>query len=643
MSHDTNALDCLFGPYDFLDTAQPPTSSLNTYDGRGGRQGNEDYANAGPSAGRRVGRSGGVYPSQASVQQQQQGQLGMQPYGMVHESSQQGDGGYAGMPPRQGGGRCGPSSSGRGARGDHGQPQMMDMMPLPEVGGLPAIQSQQQGSSQMSAGGAGPPPGVGGVAAVVDSNKRQRIGGIPQQKQPQQQNGGDAELQDKADRCRARNREHARQTRRRKKEFVESLQVSVQQLDHENKIMTARLANLDERAQERDRRTESVAAILALRVQDTEDPDAAARWGELVDSDFELKLPHTPYRSFPPYEATSNGRTVAGIPAVMADVKSLRVCLGGLKRRFAQKDADRDAARKHSKAAVVAATKEQGDDGANHRQNTDGGGANNDDGEETTAEDRKEPPQAAAATARHRSEDPQSCSSSSDNDLACETECVLERSGLAWSTDGSLMAPWTLRVSDSKRQVILQQRGMLRATFRGRSSTARGNFDDRQRDNGDGEQITRKERVSVLELTFDTVTFWQQLQRGLRPDRIFKTVPNTLDQALQPSDEARVITSATRPFVIEYVNGPWTKLCGYDPDECVGKTLRILQGPETSRETVQQITTDATNGHATSAVLTNYNKEGEKFENYLRVFPLVDDDGSTKISHMLGVLQNVIG
>lgn len=390
--------------------------------------------------------------------------------------------------------------------------------------------------------------------------------------------GGEAELQDKADRCRARNREHARQTRRRKKEFVENLQVSVQQLSRENEIMAGRLANLDERAQERDRRAKAVEDILALRVSDDDDAEV---WGKLVEPDFELKLPHTPYRSFPAYEATANGRTVSGVPATMADVKSLRVCLGALKRRLARKS-NQDAARKQQVDQSVGLVSDP-----------------------------------------HTSSD----------ECSFDTECVLERAGVAWAADGSLMAPWVLRVCDDKRQVILQQRGMLRAQFRGKSSTARGEDDDKP---------LKPERVAVLELAFDTVAFWQQLQRGLRPDRLFKAVPNTLDAALQPSDDARVITSATRPFVIEHVNGAWTKLCGYDPDECLGKTLAILQGPDTNMDAVHHVNADAAQGHATSALLTNYSKDGHKFQNYVRVFPLVDDDGSTKISHMLGVLQNVM-
>merc|ERR1719506_3687759 len=57
-----------------------------------------------------------------------------------------------------------------------------------------------------------------------------------------------SELQDKADRCRARNREHARQTRRRKKEFVENLQLSVTNLTRENEAMAQRLRENDARA-----------------------------------------------------------------------------------------------------------------------------------------------------------------------------------------------------------------------------------------------------------------------------------------------------------------------------------------------------------------------------------------------------------
>ena len=46
--------------------------------------------------------------------------------------------------------------------------------------------------------------------------------------------------------------------------------------------------------------------------------------------------------------------------------------------------------------------------------------------------------------------------------------------------------------------------------------------------------------------------------------------------------------------------------------------------------------------HSTSALLKNYAKDGSTFQNFLRVFPLTQG-GDQEVSHMLGVLQNVIG
>ena len=146
---------------------------------------------------------------------------------------------------------------------------------------------------------------VSSEQAQAPAPKRGRAG-APSGKQLQPPTKG--ELQDKADRCRARNREHARQTRRRKKEFVENLQLSVTNLTRENEAMTQRLREADARDARRARRVETVDALLNLRVADDpqidpDDPDSEERlWNELVEPDFELHLPHTPYRSFAPYE-----------------------------------------------------------------------------------------------------------------------------------------------------------------------------------------------------------------------------------------------------------------------------------------------------------------------------------------------------
>ncbi|KAH8047266.1 hypothetical protein JL721_12200 [Aureococcus anophagefferens] len=81
-------------------------------------------------------------------------------------------------------------------------------------------------------------------------------------------------------------RRWAAETRRRKKEFVENLQVSVQTLTRENEMMAARLRDMDERNHERAQRVDTVARILTLRVSETDQgADDPAFWGELAEPD----------------------------------------------------------------------------------------------------------------------------------------------------------------------------------------------------------------------------------------------------------------------------------------------------------------------------------------------------------------------
>ena len=129
-------------------------------------------------------------------------------------------------------------------------------------------------------------------------------------------------------------------------------------------------------------------------------------------------------------------------------------------------------------------------------------------------------------------------------------ECVLERASVAWTADGTLLAPWVLRVANAEGRCVLSQRGTAKAMFRAAPRGVRG------------------DRVARLELTFDTIGLWQQLTRASRSPvaEPYAAVPNTLEDALQESKDARVVTSATRPFVIEHVNDAWVRLCGFSAD-----------------------------------------------------------------------------
>jgi PAS domain S-box-containing protein len=113
-------------------------------------------------------------------------------------------------------------------------------------------------------------------------------------------------------------------------------------------------------------------------------------------------------------------------------------------------------------------------------------------------------------------------------------------------------------------------------------------------------------------------------------------LPTTIEMALLPSTESRVITEPEEPFRILHVNHVWCHVCGYDAEEVIGETCAVLQGPGTCRATLGMLK-QALNFKRNFAVqLLNYTKQGKPFMNTLQVTPLVDSQG--RVTHYLGVV-----
>lgn len=130
---------------------------------------------------------------------------------------------------------------------------------------------------------------------------------------------------------------------------------------------------------------------------------------------------------------------------------------------------------------------------------------------------------------------------------------------------------------------------------------------------------------------------FEQIRRQL------KTRPRTLEDAIRPSNEARVITETSRPYQILHVNGAWSKLCGYSSEEAVGKTCRILQGPGTCVNTLRAVTAACEKQESVACKLLNYTRNGHTFINMLIVSPLTGADG--RVTHLLGTLhpESILG
>jgi len=130
---------------------------------------------------------------------------------------------------------------------------------------------------------------------------------------------------------RDRNREHARNTRLRKKAYLETLKSTVNDLCQErDTLVTERAGAASILVEMNNTRTEVLMSFFALR---SANEKRRPLWASILDeSCFTCVLPVTPYRSFPASEVQVSKcqRTILGIDGMMSDTASLHVLLNTL-------------------------------------------------------------------------------------------------------------------------------------------------------------------------------------------------------------------------------------------------------------------------------------------------------------------------
>lgn len=105
----------------------------------------------------------------------------------------------------------------------------------------------------------------------------------------------------------------------------------------------------------------------------------------------------------------------------------------------------------------------------------------------------------------------------------------------------------------------------------------------------------------------------------MKPPRAFATVANQLaDPVVITDPQGRV----------EWVNEPFTALCGYTPAELKGrKPGDLLQGPATDPEAVSALRRAVRLARPLSVELINYHKNGEPYSVWISLNPLRDHAG----------------
>lgn len=90
---------------------------------------------------------------------------------------------------------------------------------------------------------------------------------------------------------------------------------------------------------------------------------------------------------------------------------------------------------------------------------------------------------------------------------------------------------------------------------------------------------------------------------------------------------------------IVFTNEAFEVLTGYHATEVLGKSPRLLQGPNTSRYELDRVRQALVAGAAVSVELINYRKDGNEFWLEMNISPVVNEKG--RITHFISVQRNI--
>jgi PAS domain S-box-containing protein len=90
---------------------------------------------------------------------------------------------------------------------------------------------------------------------------------------------------------------------------------------------------------------------------------------------------------------------------------------------------------------------------------------------------------------------------------------------------------------------------------------------------------------------------------------------------------------------IVYVNDAFTRLTGYTREEVLGKTPRILQGPDSGPDSRAIIKAALKNQEAVRTTIVNYSKSGRKYWLDINIIPLKNSEG--EVTHFAAIERDL--
>lgn len=119
-----------------------------------------------------------------------------------------------------------------------------------------------------------------------------------------------------------------------------------------------------------------------------------------------------------------------------------------------------------------------------------------------------------------------------------------------------------------------------------------------------------------------------------------------LESCVESLQDVVVITHASPRKspgpIIAYVNPAFERFTGYSRQEAIGNTPRMLQGPQTCRQSLDKIAQAMRSWQGVRCELANYKKNGELFWTELEIIP-VKTGGNDWYTHWIGVQRDITG
>ena len=111
------------------------------------------------------------------------------------------------------------------------------------------------------------------------------------------------------------------------------------------------------------------------------------------------------------------------------------------------------------------------------------------------------------------------------------------------------------------------------------------------------------------------------------------------ESAMQRANDVIIIAKAHPEMSVVYVNQAFTSLTGYTSEEILGKTPKMLHGPKTDRNAIEQITFALKNGRAIRKDVLNYRKNGSQFWVELDIAPIRNNENV--ITHWISIQREI--